>query len=211
MEYMEYNETIIQELRDCKAGEQICVTFTDEAMAAIMPEAEYRRWEQEGGYFITLPSDYETDSEIRCIIPADGNYYLYIESTDECPKAELKSLNRIPADPFIFNETHTDKKIVRRLADDAPTCTIATWQRKTGIELRDPYVCWYCNTVRPASTFRCVPVKIASMFQSETYSVPLCPCCQKKAEGSSFMVSVKALAPSMHTSPPFHQRIKRRH
>ena len=193
---MKYSEPILQELKDCKAGEQIRLTFTSQASVGIMSEAEYRRWKAETrtSYFIGLISDDESDSEACFTIPADGNYYLCIESHDDCPRPELKSIERKAVDTFIFNGENEQKKIVRRVpGEDTRVCSIPQWEKKVGIALRDPFVCFSCNTVRPASSLRCIPVKIASFLERDIYSVPVCPECLKKAEGHAFITPALAL------------------
>ena len=193
---MKYSEPILQELKDCKAGEQIRLTFTSQASVGIMSEAEYRRWKAETRtkYFIGLNADNESDSEACFTIPADGSYYLHIESHLGCPNPELKSIERKTIDTFIFNGENEKKKIVRRtLEEGTRVCSIPQWEKKVGVALHDPFVCFSCNTVRPASSLRCIPVKIASFLERDIYLVPVCPECLQKAEGHSFITPAMAL------------------
>ena len=162
-----------------------------------MSEAEYRRWKAETRtrYFIGLAYDDESDGEACFTIPADGNYYLCIEPHDDCPHPELKSIERKTVDTFIFNGENEQKKIVRRVPEEGTRiCSIPQWEKKAGIALRDPFVCFSCFTVRPASSLHCIPVKIASFLERDIYSVPVCPECLRKAEGHAFIVPAKALA-----------------
>ena len=195
-ELMKYSDTIIQELKDCKAGEQLRLSFTPQASVAIMSEAEYLRWkaEKRTKYFLSLTPNEETDSTACYTIPADGNYILRIESHDDCPHAELKSMERTSVDTFVFNGKNETKKIVRKIPEEGiPICSMPVWERKSGIALRDPWLCFSCESLQPSSSLHCIPVKIASMLEKDYYSVPVCPKCLQKMDGHAFMVPTMML------------------
>ena len=200
---MKQSDHIIQPLKDCRAGERIHLVFTPQASVYVLSEAEYQRWEAagRGGYLWCLTPDNETDNESTYTIPADGRYYLCMEPYDDCPHPELKSVERIPVDSFVFNGHNAKQKIVRRLSDaEASPCSKATWQRKTGMELRDPWVCWSCRSMRPSSDFLCIPVKIASVLEPGTYSVPVCSDCYHHPSRHAFMVPTNMLVPTIQSS-----------
>ena len=180
----------IEVLPDCNAGEVVTVTVSCPIDTRFLTKKAYEEYLR-SKYSVGPQEELNNDCRARYTVTSDGDWVLIVSPRSASTKPQI-SIERRKVDPYLWNEHHTDMKIVRK----QPTpygaliaSTLGYWERNTGYTFNRTESCPICDAIFLREDARCALVTIPGQMPVQHYVVPVCPHCYEQANGKTFFFS----------------------